>query len=263
MGTKAELKNIAVDRLSRGEFQPRTYFDETALQELAESIKQQGLIEPLVVRALGDDFEIIAGERRWRAAQLASLADVPCLVNDYTDEQAMAVTLIENIQREDLNVIEEALGYQRLIDEFFFQHDDIGKMVGKSRSHVTNTLRLLNLSDEVKIALERQQLSMGQAKVLVGLDKTLQKKILANTLKNDWSARRVEQEVKRLKTIKLSHKGDRDVLRLEALIGEQVGSKAEIEQDDGNGGWLKIKFFDNDTLAGLLDKMGVSYEGID
>jgi len=258
---KSELKKLPIDLLKRGEYQPRQHFDPEALQELAESIKEQGLIEPIVVRPLtATTYEIIAGERRWRAAQLIGLSDVNCLINDYTDEQAIAVSLIENIQREDLNVIEEAKGYHRLIKEFYFQHDDVAKMVGKSRSHVTNILRLLQLDEQLKQALVDKVITMGHAKVLVGLEANIQREQLQKIIKYDWSARRVENEVKRLKKQMLSPKKDRDVERLVQLIGHQLGTSAEIEPDANDGGWLKIKFYNNDTLAGLLDKMGIQYE---
>ena len=258
---KSELKIIPIDCLTRGEYQPRIHFEPNALQELADSIIAQGLIEPIVVRPITSNrFEIIAGERRWRAAQLANILELPCLINNYSDEQALAVTLIENIQREDLNVIEEANGYHRLIEEFYFQHDDIAKMVGKSRSHITNMLRLLTLDVKIKQALIDKQLTMGHAKMLVGLSCNLQHELLHKITQNEWSARKVEFEVKRLKKSAISPKRDRDVERLQTLISEQVGSKAEIEQDLNDGGWLKIKFYDNDTLAGLLEKMGVKYD---
>ncbi len=258
---KSELKNLPVDCLSRGEYQPRVHFDQQALKELADSITAQGLIEPIVVRPISStQYEIIAGERRWRAAQLTGIDAIPCLINNYSDEQALAVTLIENIQREDLNVIEEAKGYQRLIQEFYFQHDDIAKMVGKSRSHISNTLRLLNLESAIHQAIIEKQLNMGQAKMLVGLSKALQLNLLQKIIHNDWSARRVEKEVKKLKAGATSPKRDRDVERLQHKISEQLGAKSEIENDSSDGGWLRIKFYDNDTLAGLLDRMGVKYE---
>ena len=258
---KAYLKTIPIECLSRGEYQPRMHFDQTALKELANSMQAQGLIEPLVVRPLTSvTFEIIAGERRWRAAQMIGLETLPCLVNNYSDEQAVAVSLIENIQREDLNIIEEATGYERLIKEFYFQHDDIGKMVGKSRSYITNTLRLLKLDEVVQQALIENKLSMGQSKVLVGLDKTTQQRLMQKIIQHDWSARRVESEVKKLKDTHSPLQKDRDVERLQQLITEQVGSVAEIETHQNQGGWLKIKFYNNETLAGLLDKIGVKYD---
>ncbi len=254
------LQQIPVELLVRGEFQPRVYFDKEALRELADSIKSQGLVEPIVVRPLGSQYEIIAGERRWRASQLAGLDKVPCLVHEYNDEQAMAVTLIENIQREDLNAIEEAKGYEQLLDYYCASHDEIAKKVGKSRSHVTNCLRLLTLEKAVQQALIERQLTMGQAKMLVGLEASLQAKMLSKILKHDWSARRVEREVKKLKDTPQSFKTSRDVERLQSVIAETFSTEAVIDQTDEAGGWVKIKFFDNDTLAGLLDKMGVKYE---
>lgn len=251
---------IPIEKLNRGEYQPRVFFDEVALNELAQSIKEQGLIEPIVVRPDGSQYEIIAGERRWRAAQLVGLHEIPCLVKEYTDEQVMAVTLIENVQREDLNPIEEAQGYFRLSDEYFFSHDDIAKMVGKSRVHITNTLRLLSLDERVKKAICNKEITMGHGKMLVGLSTEQQHDLLKKMIKNEWSARKVEQAVRALKKVPMSVRRDRDVERLETLIAEQCGTKAEIEQDQADGGWLKIKFFDNDTLAGLLERIGVKYD---
>lgn len=258
---KAELKTLSIECLKRGEYQPRVHFEDQALRELANSIQEQGLIEPIVVRPnTATTYEIIAGERRWRAAQLAGMDSLPCLINNYSDEQAAAVSLIENIQREDLNSIEEANGYNRLIKEFFFQHDDIAKMVGKSRSYITNTLRLLTLDEKVKQALIEKRLTMGHTKILVGLDNHIQQELMHKILKNDWSARRVESEVKKIKQVMLSPRKDRDVERLQQLIAEQLGTKAEIESDVNDGGWLKVKFYNNDTLAGLLERLGVKYD---
>lgn len=254
------LQKIPVDLLVRGEFQPRVHFDKQALQELADSIKAQGLVEPIVVRPLGSQFEIIAGERRWRASQLAGLDKVDCLIHEYNDEQAMAVTLIENIQREDLNAIEEAKGYEQLLEFYCASHDDIAKKVGKSRSHVSNCLRLLTLEKTVQNALIERQLSMGQAKMLVGLEASQQRSLLSQIIKHEWSARRVEREVKKLKNNSKSHKTSRDVEHLQSVIAETFSTEAIVEQTDEAGGWVKIKFFDNDTLAGLLDKMGVKYD---
>ncbi len=258
---KSDLKHLPIDSLVRGEYQPRDFFEPKALQELADSIKAQGLIEPIVVRPLtSSTYEIIAGERRWRAAQLASIDALPCLINNYSDEQAIAVTLIENIQREDLNIIEEANGYNRLIKEFLFQHEDVGKMVGKSRSYITNTLRLLSLDEKLKQALINKQISMGHAKMLVGLTKPLQLEFLNKIIKNDWSARKVETEVKKIKIKLVSDGLDKDVERLQTIISDQLGAQTKIDTDLNDGGWLKIKFYNNETLAGLLDKIGVKYD---
>ncbi len=258
---KSEFKTLAIESLSRGEYQPRVHFEADALKELANSIQEQGLIEPIVVRPVtATTYEIIAGERRWRAAQLIGMGELPCLINNYTDEQAIAVSLIENIQREDLNIIEEANGYHRLIKEFYFHHDDVAKMIGKSRSYISNTLRLLSLDEQLKQALIEKQLTMGHAKMLVGLEKAAQRELMQKIIKHDWSARRVESEVKKIKTNISLPKKDRDVERLQQLISDQLGASTEIETDAKDGGWLKVKFYNNDTLAGLLDKMGVKYE---
>ena len=258
---KSDFKNLPIDCLVRGEYQPRDYFEPKALQELADSIVAQGLIEPIVVRPISpSNYEIIAGERRWRAAQLAGINDVPCLINNYSDDQAVAVTLIENIQREDLNIIEEANGYNRLISEFLFQHEDVAKMVGKSRSYITNTLRLLSLEENLKQALIEKKILMGHAKMLVGLDIHHQLDILDKIIKNDWSARRVEREVKKIKNNFSLEKSDRDVERLQTIISDQLGAQTQIDADKNDGGWLKIKFYNNDTLAGLLDKIGIKYD---
>ena len=258
---KPVLQDILISELERGIYQPREQFDITALKELAESIQSQGLIEPVVVRPISANrYEIIAGERRTRAAKIAGLVKVPCLINQYNDEQALAVTLIENIQRQDLTVIEQAQGYQRLIDEFAFGHDDIAKMVGKSRSHITNTLRLLQLDKAVQKALNERALTMGHAKVLVGLESLAQVRLMKLTIDKGWSARRLEREVQKIKKAVPSQRRDRDVARLEALVSDACGTTVEIEQDNQDGGWLKIKFFDNDTLAGVLDKLNVEYD---
>jgi len=260
---KAVLKELPIEFLQRGKYQPRQHFSSESLEELAASIQSQGLIEPIVVRPLKEDkYEIIAGERRWRAASLCGIAEIPCLINHYNDEQAAAVSLIENIQRENLNPIEEAMGYKQLIDEFFFYQDEVAKMVGKSRTYVTNALRVLELDKRVQQLIIDKQLSIGHAKILVGLDASMQVALSNKVIQQQWSVRKLETEVKRSK-MTVSHdnpKKDKDITRLESLIAESCGAKAEIEQGDNNGGWLKIQFFDNDTLAGLLDKMGVKYD---
>lgn len=262
---KTIYKLIAIEFLQPGRYQPRKYFEETALQELADSIASQGLIEPLVVRELAKhSYEIIAGERRWRAAMIAGLTELPCLIGDYTDEQAAAVTLIENIQRENLNLIEEANGYRRLLDDFHFQQDEIASLVGKSRSHIANILRLLSLCELVQEQVKTGQLSMGHAKMLVGLSPMQQRTLAQQIVEHEWSVRYLEKKVKELKmgeqiTLKNPQR-DRDIERLETKIAEQIGAPVQIVADEENGGWLQMKFFDNDTLAGLLERMGLRYD---
>lgn len=260
-----EFLNLPVDCLQAGQYQPRQDFNSDALHELSQSIASQGLIEPVIVRRIAKErYEIIAGERRWRAAQLAALQTIPCLVGEYTDKQACALTLIENIQRQDLNLIEEAAGYRRLIDEFNYHQDEIASLVGKSRSHIANILRLLTLGDAVKDLLRDRVLSLGHARVLVGLSIEEQEFFVKQTIGEQWSVRQLEQEIKAYKNRDLSRpknaRKDRDIERLQTILAEQVGAPVEIVSDLDEGGWLKVKFFDNDTLAGLLERLGLRYD---
>lgn len=260
-----EFRNLPISALEAGQYQPRQDFDSQALNELAQSISSQGLIEPLVVRLIARDrYEIIAGERRWRAAEIAKLTEVPCLIGEYTDKQACALTLVENIQRQDLNLIEEATGYRRLIEEFHYQQDEIAVMVGKSRSHIANILRLLTLGESIKGLIRSGSLSLGHARLLVGMSQGQQDFFAQQVLTEQWSVRHLELEVKRHKTEPkgplTNAKHDRDVERLQTLLAEQVGAPVQIINDEWQGGWLKVKFFDNDTLAGLLERLGLRYD---
>jgi ParB family chromosome partitioning protein len=256
------LKSIPIECLQRGQYQPRKRFDEQRLKELAQSILTQGLIEPLVVRQQTDNtYEIIAGERRWRAAMLAGLPEVPCLISEYDDEQAAAISLVENIQRENLSVIEEANGYQRLVSEFHFNQAEVATLMGKSRSHIANLLRLLTLCRFVQEKVHHSELSLGHARMLVGLEEHLQIKFARLVIDNHWSVRKLEEEVRVAKLpIEPLPQSDRDITRLETQIAEQIGTPVQILPDTAQGGWLKIKFYNNDTLAGLLDRMGLSYD---
>lgn len=260
-----EFIHLAITSLQPGQYQPRQDFNEAALQELAQSIASQGLIEPLVVRVIAkQQYEIIAGERRWRAAQIAGLTEIPCLVGEYTDKQACALTLVENIQRQNLNLIEEASAYRRLMDEFNYHQDELALLVGKSRSHVANLVRLLSLGDPVKEHLRSQTLSLGHARMLVGLDNAQQEWFAQQIIAEQWSVRQLEQEIKVFKQKQLTQpknaKKDRDVERLQMILAEQVGAPVQIISDNQEGGWLKVKFFDNDTLAGLLERLGLRYD---
>jgi len=256
-----EFKTLPIEWLQRGLYQPRQTFDKDALQELANSILAQGLIEPLIVRKIDHQrYEIIAGERRWRAAMLAELTEVPCLICDYTNEQTAAVTLIENIQRQDLNLLEEASGYQRLLTEFNFTQDDIASLVGKSRSHIANILRLLTLCESVQSRLRAGQLSLGHARVLVGLTPSNQESLAKQVFEDEWSVRRLEDEVRLSKTPPATSQKNSDINHLQTQLAEHIGTPVQIITDNEQGGWLKIKFFDNDTLTGLLERMGLRYD---
>lgn len=256
---------IPVKALQTGQYQPRQDFNKTALAELAQSIATQGLIEPLIVREIAKErYELIAGERRWRAAQMAGLTEVPCLIGQYSDKQACALTLIENIQRENLNLIEEASGYKRLIDEFSYQQDELAILMGKSRSHIANIIRLLTLSESVKNLIRDKLLSLGHARTLIGLNEAEQDFFATQALDEQWSVRVLEQAIRthknKLLTVAKNPKTDRDVARLQFILAEQLGAPVQIVNENDAGGWLKVKFFDNDTLAGLLERLGLRYD---
>ena len=259
------LKNLSIEQLQRGRYQPRRQFDEGALTELANSIQSQGLIQPVVVRPLSAErYEIIAGERRWRAAQMAQLEDIPCLIRPFSNEQAAAVATIENVQREDLNPIEEAEAYHRLICEFDYFHDEVAAVVGVSRAKVSNALRLLKLELPVKKYLEEKKLRVGHGKVLAGVQRTLQKALADQAIAKNWSVRKLEQEAKKAQESATSAIRSPDcpnVRYLEQNLSEIIGSQVKVENDHNQkSGWLKIKYFDNETLAGLLEKMGVKVD---
>ena len=260
MAKKPELRALALDQLCRGRYQPRRDFDPASLAELAESIRSRGLIQPIVVRQCGhQQYEIVAGERRWRAAQLAGLTAAPCLINDYSDEQAAAVTAIENIQRKNLNPIEEAQSLQRLVDEFNYLHDEIAAVIGKSRSHVSNVLRLLRLDERVQRWLIEGKLSEGHGKILAGLTPAEQIAIAQRCIDEAWSVRQTEQHLKKFEAPSAAapaHRGD--INRLERIVSDHLGAKVKLDAHlTAPGGWLRIQFYDNDTLSGLLEKMGV------
>lgn len=213
-----QFVSLPVKALQAGRYQPRQDFNKTALTELAQSIATQGLIEPLIVREIAKErYELIAGERRWRAAQMAGLTEVPCLIGQYTDKQACTLALIENIQRENLNLIEEASGYKRLVDEFSYQQDELAILMGKSRSHIANIIRLLTLSDPVKELIRDKLLSLGHARTLIGLSREEQEFFAHQALDEQWSVRMLEQAIRQHKSKLLimpkNPKTDRDVAR--------------------------------------------------
>jgi ParB family transcriptional regulator, chromosome partitioning protein len=261
---KPQLQYLPLDALQPGRYQPRRHFDDELLNELAKSIATAGLLQPVVVRPLTDNrYEIIAGERRWRAARLAGLTEIPCLVSAISDAKAIAATTIENIQREDLNAIEEARSYQRLIEEFHYQHDEVAAIIGKSRVYITNMLRLLNLLPEVQQMLIDKQLTNGHGKVLASMSGQEQLRLAQMVIDDAWSVRQLEQYAKKPaksnKAIRHAHDPDRE--HLESKIAEQVGTAVSLEESGGAAsGWLKIRYFDHETLAGVLDKLGVQYE---
>jgi ParB family chromosome partitioning protein len=257
---KGELRTLAISQLRPGRYQPRTHMDETALDELAESIRAQGLMQPILVRADGKQFEIIAGERRWRAAQRAGLSEVPVLVKDVPEDAVAAMALIENIQREDLNAIDEAHGLQRLIQEFGMTHDTVAQSVGKSRTAVSNLLRLLNLSKPVQDMLSAGLIEMGHARALLPLSAGQQRELAHEIEEKGLSVREAERRVAKLKSgaaARPAKKGiPRDIRRLEEALSEILGMEAKVHMSR-KGGRLTLGFADADQLQGMLEKLGV------
>jgi ParB family chromosome partitioning protein len=251
------LREIPIEQLQRGKYQPRINIDKDALEELTKSIRVQGIIQPLLVRKISrDQFEIIAGERRWRGAQLAGLATVPAVVREVNDQTAMAVALIENIQREDLNAIEEANGLQRLLDEFGLTHQEVADAVGRSRTAVSNLLRLLSLHPEVRKLVETGLLEMGHARALLGIPSAAQPMAAKQVLSGRLSVRQTEQLVKTLLRGKKSKTGgaanNADLLRLEEELSSRIGAHVDI-QHGRKKGKLIIHYHSLDELDGILE----------
>lgn len=248
---------LAVGSLQPGKYQPRTRMDPGSLEELAASIKAQGLIQPISVRPVGAArYEIIAGERRWRAAQIAGLAEVPVLIRDIPDDAALAMSLIENIQREDLNPLEEAAGIQRLIDEFQMTHQQAADALGRSRSAASNLLRLLHLAKPVQDMLMAGDIEMGHARALLPLSKSEQSRIAALVADKGFSVRETERMVTRELNPPVKKdadkKPDRDLLRLEEELSDRLGATVKISANRKGCGSLTIRFGSLDQLDGLL-----------
>ena len=251
------LNNLPVERLQQGVFQPRREFDQDALQTLADSIKAQGVLQPVVVRPVAADrFEILSGERRWRAAQLAGLDSVPVVIKDVNDEAAIAIGLIENIQREDLNPVEEGLGLKRLQDEFGLNQEQVAAAVGRSRSAVANLLRLLNLEKDVLAMLERGELDAGHAKVLLALTGGDQVRAARNVVKRGLSVRQTETLVKGwdAKT-RTPAAQDPNISRLEQDLSTRLGAKVRIQHQQNGRGRLEVHYTSLDELDGVLNKI--------
>ena len=258
MDDTTTITHIPLDRLARGIYQPRRQFDENLLHELADSIKSLGMIQPITVRPLTNgNYEIVAGERRWRAAQLAGLSDVPCIIRHYSDEEAAQAATIENLQREDLNPIEEARAYQRLIHEFDYTHEQIATSLGKSRTKVSNSLRLLNLDSRVQQWLINKKLSEGHGKILISLPIAWQIKLGEKCIQHDWSVRKLEMEIKKIQDKPLVEKADPNLLRLEQNLASELAAEVKFETENAGSGWIKIRYYDLETLEGLFQKFGV------
>ena len=260
---KEQQRSLPVGRLQPGKYQPRTQMDPASLEELAASIRAQGLMQPILVRPVGDGlggerYEIVAGERRWRAAQMAGLEDVPTLVREIPDESALAMALIENIQRENLNPLEEAQGLQRLIDEFSMTHQQAADAVGRSRPAASNLLRLLQLAPPVQEMLMRGELDMGHARAQLPLSAVLQIQLAQRIVQKGLSVREAERLAQlALKPPKASEeaKPDRDVLRLQEELSDFLGAKVEIRTNKKGAGKIQIDFGDLDQLEGILQRL--------
>ena len=262
--TKIEtnINKISISDLVSNKFQPRKIFDEDSLQDLTNSIKERGIIQPIIVRKSSDDnsmYEIIAGERRWLAAQKAGLHEVPVVITDVDDLKSLEFAIVENVQRSDLNAIEEALGYQRLIDEFSYNQEKLAKFIGKSRSHIANFLRLLSLPETVLKLVEKKKLSPGHAKILVGLDNAefVAKKIVDKNL----SVRQAENFVKIFKIKKASNKSfkDTNLQALEFSVREKIGLNVFIKNKKNNTGTISFEYKDLDQLNKLIEIIKSNY----
>ncbi len=254
------LRHIPIELIQRGAYQPRVHFEPEALQQLADSIKAQGVIQPIVVRPLAKNkFEIIAGERRWRACQLAGLHEVPALIKDLNDQAAAAISLIENIQREDLNPLEESRALQRLIDEFEMTHLQVAEAVSRSRASVTNLLRLKDLNEDVKLLVDEGAINMGHARALLALNGQEQSLLAAMAAKKDWSVREIERQVKRQlnpqpKVSAIGTKTDPDIKRLQQQVSERLGAPVDLQHKSNGKGKLVINYSSLDELDGILAK---------
>lgn len=252
------LSQLPVDQIQRGKYQPRREMDPESLEELANSIRTQGIIQPLIVRPIGDGYEIIAGERRFRAAQLAGLTEVPVVIRNIPDEAAIAIALIENIQRENLNPIEESMAMQRLIDELGMTHQQVAEAIGKSRASVTNLLRLLALPDEVKTMLERGQIEMGHARCLLGLPESAIQDAANMIAAKSLSVRETENLVRRLHSPtspKTGKPADPDIVRLQDRLTNQLKLKVAIQCNAKGRGKLVIHYKSLDELDILLGQL--------
>ena len=261
---QGEFRKLPIEFMQPGQYQPRKIMPDDALEELASSIRAQGIIQPIVVREIGKNkFEIIAGERRWRASQLAELDVIPCLVRDIPDEAAIAMALIENIQREDLNAMEEAVALQRLMQEFELTHQQTADAVGKSRTTVTNLLRLLTLTEVCRTMLERGDLEMGHARALLSLASHEQTSIARTVVDKGLTVRETEKLVRAASApnkAKFVAKGDPHINQLERRISDKMGAVIKIQHGVKGKGKIIIQYSSLDELDGVLKHMGVEQE---
>lgn len=259
--TNNELRHLPVELIQRGIYQPRVHFEPESLQELAESIKAQGVVQPIVVRPISAGrFELIAGERRWRATQLAGLHEIPAVVKDLSDQAAAAVSLIENIQRENLNPLEESRALQRLIDEFDMTHQQVAEAVSRSRTTVTNLLRLRDLNEDVKLLVDERKIDMGHARALLALTGHEQSLLANKAAEQGWSVREIEKKVKQQLNPAANLSGstgrtDPDIKRLQDQVSERLGAQVDVQHKNNGKGKLVISYSSLDELDGILNKI--------
>ena len=262
--TKVEpQKNqVSISDLVPNKYQPRKIFDEASLEDLTNSIKERGMIQPIIVRNSNNDrskFEIIAGERRWLAAQRAGLHVVPVVITEADDLKSLEFAIVENVQRHDLNPLEEAQGYKRLIDEFSYDQEKVSKFIGKSRSHITNSLRLLTLPDDVVKLIETQKLTAGHAKIIVGLDNA--SFVAAKIIEKKLSVRQTENFVKIFKNKKKQSTKSKDtnIIALELSVANKIGLNVEIKNNKRNQGKISFEYKDLDQLNKIIDIIKSNY----
>lgn len=258
VSSQSELQKISIEKLYPGKYQPRKDMSDEALVELANSIKSQGIIQPIVVRLISKDrYEIIAGERRWRASKLAGLDIIPCLIKEVPDESAVAIALIENIQREDLNAMEEAIALERLLTEFELTHQEVADVVGKSRATVSNLLRLNNLNSEVKTYLEHGDIEMGHARALLALTDEEQNDTARIVVARELTVRETEALIKKLQEpekLNSVEKIDSDTQQLQQSLSEKIGSKVTISHNKKGKGKMVISYTNLKELDGIIAK---------
>ncbi|VAW53242.1 Chromosome (plasmid) partitioning protein ParB [hydrothermal vent metagenome] len=258
-----ELRNIDIDLIERGPWQPREHFDEEALQELADSIATQGVVQPIVVRQKASSdghkrFEIVAGERRWRASQKAGKSKIPAVIKSFDDQTAAAVSLIENIQRENLNPLEESTALKRLIDEFDMTHQQVADSVARSRASVSNLLRLQDLNPDVKTLLAMRDIEMGHARALLAIDGSEQSRVAKDVARKGLSVRETEALIRKIsapsKKPKTTRK-DPDIVKLEERLTERLGAPVHVKEKGKGKGTLEISYSSLDVLDGILSKI--------
>ena len=263
-GGDDKLTTLDITQIRPGRYQPRRVMGEDELRELAESIRAQGLIQPVIVRELGlSDYELIAGERRWRACQLAGLTEIPAVIKAVNDEAALAMGIIENIQRADLNPVEEAQGYKRLVDEFGLTHENLAQAVGKSRSAISNSLRLLSLPEQIQQHINQGLLEMGHARALITLPVLVQLQLAEAAIREAWSVREMERQAQAwqqnapLSAQKASKAVDADVLRLQDAIADKLGLAVKIQANQQQKGKLVLHFNNAEEFQQMLNALNL------